>query len=142
MELADTLLITKADSGNEKKSEQARREYANAVHLFPPKPSQWVTNVLTTSSVTGSGLDKAWQNIESYFNQIISNGFYESNRMLQDSKFLKNNLTALIMNEIEGNKSLKKYLQKLESEIREGKISNTSAVERLYLAYLNAIKNN
>ena len=52
MELADTLLITKADSGNEKKSDQARREYANAVHLFPPKPSQWITNVLTTSSVT------------------------------------------------------------------------------------------
>jgi len=142
MELADTLLITKADSGNEIKSDQARREYANAVHLFPPKSSQWITNVLTTSSITGSGLDKAWQNIESYFNQIISNGFYESNRMLQDSKFLKTNFTSLIINEIEGNKSLKKYLQNLESEIREGKTSITSAVEKLYQTYLTAIKNN
>ena len=97
---------------------------------------------MTTSSVTGSGLDKAWQNIESYFNQIISNGFYESNRMLQDSKFLKTNFTALIINEIEGNKSLKKYLQNLELEIREGKTSSTLAVEKLYQAYLNAIKNN
>jgi LAO/AO transport system kinase len=140
MELADTLLITKADSGNERKSDQARREYANAVHLFPPKKSEWITNVLTTSSVTGEGLNEAWNNIESYFNQIKSNGFYESNRMLQDSRFLKSNLTALIINDIEGDAALKKYLQKLESEIREGKTSNTSAVEKLYEAYLKAIK--
>ena len=89
MELADTLLITKADSGNEKKSEMARREYANAVHLFPEKESQWVTNVITTSSVNGNGLQESWDNIVSYFNQITLNGFYDSNRMNQNSRFLK-----------------------------------------------------
>lgn len=140
MELADTLLITKADSGNEKKSEIARREYANAVHLFPPKNSEWVTNVITTSSVSGSGLKEAWSNIESYFNQIILNGYYESNRMNQNSKFLKNNLSELILSEIDGEPLLKEYIQKLETDIKGGRISITTAVEKLYQAYINSIR--
>ena len=140
MELADTLLITKADSGNEKKSEMARREYANAVHLFPPKSSQWVTNVIATSSVSGLGLKEAWKNIENYFNQIMLNGYYEANRLSQNSKFLKSNLSGLVLSEIENNSKLKQYIQKLEMEIKEGHISITSAVENLYIAYKDSIK--
>jgi len=140
MELADTLLITKADSGNEKKSEMARREYANAVHLFPPKSSQWVTNVIATSSVSGLGLKEAWKNIENYFNQIMLNGYYEANRLSQNSKFLKSNLSRLVLSEIENNSKLKQYIQKLEMDIKEGRISITSAVEKLYKAYKDSIK--
>lgn len=140
MELADTLLITKADSGNEKKSEMARREYANAVHLFPPKSSQWVTNVIATSSVSGLGLKEAWKNIENYFNQIMLNGYYEANRLSQNSKFLKSNLSGLVLSEIENNSKLKQYIQKLEMDIKEGHISITSAVENLYKAYKDSIK--
>ena len=140
MELADTLLITKSDSGNEKKCELARREYANAVHLFPPKESQWATNVITSSSLSGAGLTEAWENIESYFNQITLNGFIEANRMNQNSKFLKSNLTALILNEIDGNVKLNEHLQKLENEIRQGKTSSTLAVESMYKAYLDSIR--
>lgn len=140
MELADTLLITKADSGNEKKSEMARREYANAVHLFPPKSSQWVTNVIATSSVSGLGLKEAWKNIENYFNQIMLNGYYEANRLSQNSKFLKSNLSGLVLSEIENNSKLKQYIQKLEMDIKEGHISITSAVEKLYKAYKDSIK--
>jgi LAO/AO transport system kinase len=140
MELADTLLITKADSGNEKKSEMARREYANAVHLFPAKESQWVTNVITTSSVNGNGLQESWDNIVSYFNQITLNGFYDSNRMYQNSRFLKSNLTEFIRDEIEGNLELKNYFEKLEKDIKKGTISVTLAVELLYQAYIDSLK--
>lgn len=140
MELADTLLITKADSGNEKKSEMARREYANAVHLFPPKSSKWVTNVIATSSVSGLGLKEAWKNIENYFNQIMLNGHYETNRLSQNSKFIKSNLSGLVLAEIEGNNKLKQYIQKLEMDIKEGHISITSAVDKLYKAYKDSIK--
>ena len=140
MELADTLLITKADSGNEKKSEMARREYANAVHLFPPKKSQWITNVKTISSEKGDGLDEVWENIQSYFNQISSNGYLETNRMNQDSRFLKNNLSSLILNEILHNKILSEYLKELEGEISMGTMSSTHAVELLHKAYLDSLK--
>jgi len=140
MELADTLLITKADSGNEKKSEMARREYANAVHLFPQKESQWITNVMTTSSLNGEGLAEVWKNIHSYFNQISSNGYLESNRMRQDSRFLKNNLSSLILHEILNNNKLRDYLKKLEGEISSGTISSTNAVDLMHKAYIDSLK--
>ena len=110
MELADTILITKSDSGNEKASELAGRAYANAVHLFPPKESNWVTNVLTTSSVSRVGLEQTWESIQRYFNTVHQSGYFDHNRRQQNSKFLKENLTDLVLNSIDADAGLKAYM--------------------------------
>ncbi len=140
MELADTLVITKADSGNEKRSELARREFANAVHLFPKKDSEWITNVLTSSSHNGDGLMEIWSSIQSYFNLIQSNGYLMSNRMNQDSQSLKSIFGELVFSEITQNEELKFFLEKLENEIRSGELSVSIAVDQMHKAYLNHIR--
>ena len=80
MEMADALVITKADGGNEKKAEMARREYANAMHLFPPKASEWTPTALTVSSYEERNIDEVWKVIESYQNQTIINGWFSQHR--------------------------------------------------------------
>ena len=67
-------------------------------------------------------------------------GFLDTNRMVQDSRFLKSNLSALILNEIDSNASLRKLMNKLEGDIRKGTISSTIAVELMYKAYLDSLK--
>lgn len=135
MELADTILITKADTGNEKASKLAARAYANAVHLFPSKESDWITNVLTTSSLDGMGLDETWDSVKSYFNSIDSNGFYIQNRRQQNARFLRENLTDLMLNEFDQNPELKKYMTHLESELTKGKLSPGRSVDLLFEKY-------
>ena len=135
MELADTILITKADTGNEKASKLAARAYANAVHLFPSKESNWITNVLTTSSLDGMGLDETWDSVQSYFNSIISNGFYIQNRRQQNARFLRENLTDLMLNEFDQDTELKKYMNQLENELTKGKLSPGRAVDLLFEQY-------
>ena len=135
MELADTILITKADRGNEKASKLAARAYANAVHLFPTKDSKWVTNVLTTSSLDGMGLDETWDSVQSYFNTIVSNGFYVQNRRQQNARFLRENLSEMMLNEFHQDRELKKYMTLLETELTEGKLSPGRAVDLLFEKY-------
>ena len=135
MELADTILITKADRGNEKASKLAARAYANAVHLFPSKDSKWVTNVLTTSSLDGMGLDETWDSVQSYFNAIVSNGFYVQNRRQQNARFLRENLSEMMLNEFHQDRELKKYMTHLENELTEGKLSPGRAVDLLFEKY-------
>jgi LAO/AO transport system kinase len=135
MELADTILITKADSGNEKASQLAARSYANAVHLFPAKESDWITNVLTTSSLDNKGLSEAWENLKSFFNVTVSNGFFLKNRRVQNSRFLRENFAHLILNEIDSNETLKSYLNLLEQKLAEGTINPGQAVDLLFKKY-------
>ena len=140
MELADTILITKADTGNEKASQLAARAYANAVHLFPSKESNWTTNVLTTSSLDGRGLNETWDSVQSYFNSIVSNGFYIKNRRQQNARFLRENLTHIMLNELDSDDELKAYMSLLETQLTEGELSPGSAVDLLFEKYKNHLK--
>jgi LAO/AO transport system kinase len=135
MELADTILITKADTGNEKASKLAARAYANAVHLFPSKESNWATNILTTSSLDGVGLDKTWDSVQSFFNFIVSNGFYIQNRRQQNARFLRENLTDLMLNEFDRDPTLKHDMTLLEKQLTEGELSPGRAVDLLFEKY-------
>lgn len=141
MELADTILITKADSGNEKASELAGRSYANAVHLFPPKESEWTTNVFTTSSLDRKGLDQAWESIKSYFNTVISNEHYLHNRQQQNARFLRENLTDLVLHSIDYDSELKEYMAFLEVQLANGEISSGKAVDLLFDRYKTFLRN-
>jgi LAO/AO transport system kinase len=135
MELADTILITKADTGNEQASKLAARAYANAVHLFPSKESKWTTNVLTTSSLDRIGLDQTWESVKGYFNSIVNNGFYVQNRRHQNAQFLRENLTDLMLNEVDSDPELKRFMVLLETQLTEGKLSPGKAVDLLFDKY-------
>ena len=60
MEMADALVINKADGDNIKKSERAKREYLNALHLFPATESGWIPTVNTCSSLNNKGIEDIW----------------------------------------------------------------------------------
>ncbi|HSH50986.1 MAG TPA: methylmalonyl Co-A mutase-associated GTPase MeaB, partial [Bacteroidales bacterium] len=56
MEMADAIVINKADGGNIQKAELAKNQYQNALHLYPPAPSGWIPKVLTCSSLVKTGI--------------------------------------------------------------------------------------
>ncbi|MDZ7606093.1 MAG: methylmalonyl Co-A mutase-associated GTPase MeaB [Cyclobacteriaceae bacterium] len=84
MEMADTLVITKADGDNKAKCERAQREYKNALHLFPPSESGWYPDVLLCSAVTNEGLEGIWQETTKYISAMKSKGFFLKNRQNQN----------------------------------------------------------
>ena len=89
MEMADGMIITKADGENIQKSNWARREYANALHLFPPKENDWITHVHTASSLKGEGFEEIWKNIDSFFNRMNYSGWITENRKRQELAILE-----------------------------------------------------
>jgi LAO/AO transport system kinase len=142
MEMADALVITKADGDNEKKSEIAAREYANAMHLFPPKKSNWTANAFTCSSITKKNIDKVWETIDSYVNMTRTNGWWTENRRIQDKYWLRETLKEMILNEFFGNNELIAELKQRENLVFEGKLSSFAAAEELYRIFNKTVKNN
>lgn len=132
MEMADALVITKADSGNEKKAQMASREYANAMHLFPPKSSGWIAPSFTCSAYTNENIDKVWTTIESFVNQTKLNNWFEQHRKIQDKYWLSETLKEFILNDFFENKELIQELKKMENSVILGEISSFQAAELLY----------
>ncbi|MFT7056278.1 MAG: LAO/AO transport system kinase, partial [Roseivirga sp.] len=77
MEMADAVVINKADGDNIKPAQRAKIEYQNALHLFPASESGWIPEVKTCSAIKGEGLSAIWQMMEKYLQQVQTNNFFE-----------------------------------------------------------------
>ena len=76
MEMADGILINKADGENKVLAKKAKREYQNALHLFPPTTSKWSPKVKTCSALEKTNMNEAWQMINEYAVLTKDNGFF------------------------------------------------------------------
>jgi LAO/AO transport system kinase len=89
MEMADALALTKADGANLQQAEQARGDYQNALHLFPPSESGWVPPVVTCSALQNEGINSIWDVIQRYQTVTQSNGYFQKNRQDQNLDWLQ-----------------------------------------------------
>jgi LAO/AO transport system kinase len=90
MEMADALVITKADGTNLEKAKMARAEYAHAMHLFQASESGWIPRTQICSSTENKGIDEVYKMIEEYKNFTSINGFFLQKRKEQQfDLFLK-----------------------------------------------------
>jgi len=132
MEMADALVITKADGDNVKKSEIAARQYANAMHLFPPKKSEWIAQTMTCSSVENTNIDKVWQTVETFVNTTKINGWWLEHRKEQDKYWLRETLKEFILHEFFNDQEMLSRLKEHEQKVFEGQLGSFEAAEELY----------
>lgn len=138
MEMADAIVITKADGENLMKAKQARSQYANALHLFPAKSSEWVATAQICSSLNNEGLEEIWKTIDSYFNKIVLNGWFDHNRKHQELNLLRENLAFLLQQEFFGKQQWLDQLTTMEHRIQNGELSAYQASEKLFTLFKNS----
>ncbi|MCR9183413.1 MAG: methylmalonyl Co-A mutase-associated GTPase MeaB, partial [Flavobacteriaceae bacterium] len=88
MEMADVIVINKADGENIKAAQQAKVEFNRALHLFPPKESEWAPKTATCSALKNEGIEEIWTIVEDYINLTKENGFFEHERIEQNKFWL------------------------------------------------------
>ena len=88
MEMADLMVITKADGENIHKAELAQTQFQGALRLFPVPESGWRPKVYTSSAVTRTGLEEVWKGVEEYLDHIQKNGYFQHNRNRQNKYWM------------------------------------------------------
>ncbi len=116
MELADSIIITKADGDNIQKAKNARAEYAHAIHMFPPTESGWIPKVEICSSITGSGIPEIYKLLNTYKDHCTLNGFFQLKRKQQQIDILKETLNNDILQHIYQKHQLNEKLNNLNSK--------------------------
>lgn len=117
MEMADAIVINKVDGENVKASKIAVANFKNALHLFPPKESNWIPPVLTASALHNTGIEAVWESICEYIKLTQNNGFFMDNRKNQSKKTLHQTFQNLVMQWVLSQKELGTALQKEEQEV-------------------------
>ena len=137
MEMADMLVIHKADGDNVKKSEMAKLQYSNALHLFPVSESGWTPVVTTASSYENRGIDEIWSKMMEFKSVVKANGYFDENRKQQQIQWMYNNIHEELRRLFYSSNSVQNSLKGLEKEILESRISPVKAAEKIISEFKN-----
>ena len=123
MEMADALVINKADGDNIHAAEVARTRYQSALHLFPLNENGWVVPVATCSSIEHTSIDKVWQIMCDFEQHTKANGFFEKNRNEQNVKIFYDWIDFTIKNNFFNNPDVQTKIDELLPKVLDGRIT-------------------
>lgn len=138
MEMADAIVINKADGENTKPAEKARVEFLRALHLYPQKASGWRPKVLTASALHSLGVEAVWQMVEEYINQVKINNYFEEHRIIQQKFWFKQTIDDRLKNHFYQNIEVKNALKKYNTMLDNNHITPFVAAEELLRLYLQS----
>jgi LAO/AO transport system kinase len=123
MEMADGMVITKADGANLDKAKTARAEYARALHLFPPTESNWIPEVLTCTSTENKGIKEVYDMLEKYKRHTITNNFFNTKRIQQTKQWLHQTINDMLLERFYSNNIINEEIKKIESQLQNQNIN-------------------
>ena len=137
MEMADAVVINKADGDNRIKAERTRAEFQNALHYFPPPPTGWTPCSLTCSALTGEGIRELWDCVCEHTKLLKSNQWFERVRRNQLKKWMYEVIERGLVRNFRNHPLVKQKLAELEREVTEGRVTSFRAANSLLELYTN-----
>ena len=127
MEMADGIVINKADGDNVDRARLAQAQFRSALHLFPPTVSGWMPEVLCYSGYYELGIDEVWQMIDRYFEFVHSNGYFESRRRQQARYWMRETIDEQLRRHFYDNLDVDAMLAEREQRVLENRQSSFTA---------------
>ena len=131
LELADAVVINKADGENRRPAELARRQYENALHLLMPASKHWNVPVMMCSSKTGEGLGEIWRTVADHRHRMQHSGEFEAKRRDQAKSWMWSLIEEGLKIRFRRQPGIRQQLPRIEREVTAGRLSPTQAAHRL-----------
>jgi LAO/AO transport system kinase len=131
IEMADAIVINKADGENEKNAKIAKVEFNRALHLYPLKESKWQPKVLTASALQNTGIEKIETIIANYISLTKKNLYFDKKRSEQNKYWLLSTINQQLKDNFYHNPIVKLALQKEIQNLENGKTTPFKAAKKL-----------
>jgi LAO/AO transport system kinase len=135
MELADVVVVNKADGDLAPAARRAVADYRHAVHLLRPKHPGWSVPVLPASALEGTGVDEAWAEVERLSAHLRADGALDRLRSAQAVDWLWVELRERLVDAFRHDEQVAKRLREVEAQVRDGHLSPTTAAHDLLAAH-------
>ncbi|GAA5042937.1 ATPase/protein kinase [Marivirga lumbricoides] len=131
MEMADTIAITKADGANLAASKKARKEYQNALHLFPANENGWNPEVVVCSALENFGLDEIEKRLNDYQQKMKESGFFNYNRKQQAVHWMHQTINFYLKRNFYNQEKIREKIDIFEEAVRAGNKHSVQAAREL-----------
>jgi LAO/AO transport system kinase len=135
MEMADAIVINKADGDNIAKARLAKVEFNRALHLFPPKKSGWMPKVLTCSAVTKDGVPEVCQLIDGFVETSQKEGYFQKRRSEQNQFWMLETIDEQLKNNFYNDPAVAELLKKHKNAVQNNELSPFTAAQDLLVRY-------
>jgi LAO/AO transport system kinase len=131
IEMADAIVINKADGENKQNAKIAKVAFSRALHLYPLKESKWQPKVLTASALHNAGIEKIDAMIANYIALTKENSYFSKNRNNQNKFWLLSTIEQQLKTNFYQNPKVKNALQEEINNLDSGKTTPFTAAKRL-----------
>ena len=140
IEIADALLVNKADGPNKSRAEMARKEYAMALKYLAPATKGWQTNAHTASALTGEGIPEIWKLIETFETQTRKSGIFDMRRKNQALEWVYSLVDSYLRESFYTSPDIREQIPQLREQILAETLLPTAAAEKLLELFFKGIK--
>ena len=135
MEMADAIVINKADGDNVRKSNLAKVEFGRALHLFPAKKSGWIPTASTCSSITHVGISEVWETILKFLELTKTNNYFFEKRKEQNQYWMLETINDQLKTNFFNHPEIQKLLEENKKAVQNDEISPFAAAMILLETY-------
>ena len=139
MEMADGIVINKADGDNKERAELAAAQFRNALHLYPMPPSGMAPEVLTYSGYYEINIDKVWAMIDKYFEAVHKSGYFQEKRREQEKYWMFETINEHLRSNFYNNPEIERLLEIKQDMILHNKQSSFVAASDVLKYYYRSI---
>jgi LAO/AO transport system kinase len=142
MEMADGIVINKADGNNIEKAKLAATQFKNALHLFPAPDSGWTPQVLTYSGFYNIGVKEIWDMVYNYIDFVKDNGYFDYRRNEQSRYWMYESINEQLRDSFYHNRRIEEMLPEKERQVLNSDLTSFIAAKRLLDAYFEEMRRN
>lgn len=135
IELADAIVINKADGPHREAALLAQAEYARALHYLRPATQGWQTRAFTASALTGQGVPELWAMVEEFMDHARRSGVLTDRRRQQERQWLRQLVRDQLEARFQQHPAVRALLPELEEAVASGEVPVVAAARRLLRAF-------
>ncbi|MCD6235175.1 MAG: methylmalonyl Co-A mutase-associated GTPase MeaB [Candidatus Marinimicrobia bacterium] len=139
IEIADAVVINKADSDNFQKAEMTRNQFETAIHYLKPVTKGWNCKVLTCSALTGYGIPEIRRMIWDFKKKTTENGVFQNRRKEQAVNWFYSMVEERMRVWFYDHPEIREDINTMKEKIESGTLLPTTGAEQLMKGFLENI---
>jgi LAO/AO transport system kinase len=131
LELADVVVVNKADGEHAVEAKAAARELTGALRLIYPRETLWRPPVLTMSALTGDGLSELWETVQKHRKVLTDAGEFDTRRRAQQVNWTWSMVRDTVLDRVLSNPEVKRIRAGVERQVRDGELTPALAAQEI-----------